>query len=133
MKIKLIDNSTYTVSRAEITNGRLEIDFKDRSAEEVQEIFTVQGNLSNIELLNNGNEKYGEIPGFTVYGGVITLGSVKTVILTKEINLKEERLVGIESAILELKNLIETERESFKGSVDMLQECILEMSEKVYQ
>lgn len=133
MKIKLIDGSVYRVERAEVKNGRLEIDFKGETAEEVQTIFTVQGNLANIELLTNDEEKYGEIPGFTVYGGVMVLGDVKTVILTKEINLKEERLVGIEAAVLELKNLIETERESFKGSVDMLQECILEMSERVYQ
>lgn len=133
MKIKLIDGSVYQVDRAEITNGRLEIDFKDKTAEEVQMIFAEQGNIANIELLTNDEEKYGEIPGFTVYGGVMTLGDVKTVILTKEINLKEERLVGIETAILELKNLIETERESFQGSVDMIQECILEMSERVYQ
>lgn len=133
MKIKLIDGSVYRVERAEVTNGRLEIDFKDESAEEVQKIFTIQGNLANIEILTNDGEKYGEIPGFTVYGGVMVLGDVKTVILTKEVDLKEERLVGIEADVLELKNLIETERESFKGSVGMLQECILEMSERVYQ
>lgn len=133
MKIKLIDGSVYRVERAEVTNGRLEIDFKDESAEEVQKIFTVQGNLANIELLTNDDEKYGEIPGFTVYGGVMVLGDVKTVILTKEVNLNEERLAGIEAAILEMQNLTETVRESLQGAVDMLQECVMEMSERVYQ
>lgn len=133
MKIKLVDGSVYWVDRAEIINGRLEIDFQNSSAEEVQEIFSEQGNIANIELLTDDSEKFGEIPGFTVYGGVMVLGDIKTVILTKEVDLREERLAGIEAAILEMQNSTENVRSTLQGAVDMLQECILEMSEKVYQ
>ena len=41
MKIKLVDNTIYNVTRADVTNGRLEIDFTgtENSAEEIQEIY----------------------------------------------------------------------------------------------
>ena len=133
MKIKLIDGSVYSVERAEVINGRLEVDFINKSAEEIQTIFTEKGNIANIELLTNDGNKFGEVPGFTSYGGVMVFGDIRTVILTKDVDMKEERLVGIESAILQLKNSIDTEKKAFQDTVDMLQECILEMSERVYQ
>lgn len=133
MKIKLIDGSVYSVERAEVTNGRLEVDFINKSAEEIQTIFTEKGNIANIELLTNDGNKFGEVPGFTSYGGVMVFGDIRTVILTKDVDMKEERLVGIETAILQLQNSINAEKKALQDTVDMLQECILEMSEKVYQ
>lgn len=133
MKIKLIDGSVYSAERAEVTNGRLEVDFRDKSAEEIQTIFTEKGNIANIELLTNDGNKFGEVPGFTSYGGVMVFGDIRTVILTKDVDMKEERLVGIETAILQLQNSINAEKKALQDTVDMLQECILEMSEKVYQ
>ena len=67
MKIKLINGYTYTVTRAEVTNGRFEIDFKDKSCEEIQEIFSDPANLTNIELLTMDGEKFGQVPGYTKY------------------------------------------------------------------
>lgn len=96
-KIKLIDGSVHEMTRAEITNGRLEIDFQDRTAEELQDIFSVPALLTNIELLTENGEKFGDVPGWTVYGGVMTLGDTKTVILTKAVNVTEQRLVDAES------------------------------------
>lgn len=133
MKIKLIDGSVYSAERAEVTNGRLEVDFINKSAEEIQTIFTEKGNIANIELLTNDGNKFGEVPGFTSYGGVMVFGDIRTVILTKDVDMKEERLVGIETAILQLQNSINAEKKALQDTVDMLQECILEMSEKVYQ
>lgn len=133
MKIKLVDQSVYQVVRAEITSGRLEIDFKDKPVEEIQPIFMEQGNLVNIELLTDDNETFGEVPGFTVYGGIMVLGDIRTVILTKEVDAGAERLASIEADILEAKNSTENVRNALQNTIDMLQECILEMSEKVYQ
>lgn len=133
MKIKLLDGAIYNVTRAEITNGRLEIDFKDKPVEEVQQIFMEQGNLVNIELLTDDDEKFGEIPKFTVYAGIMVLGDIRTAILTKEVDAGAERLAGIEADILEAKNSTENVRNALQNAIEMLQECILEMSEKVYQ
>ena len=97
MKIKLIDGSVHDVTRAEITNGRLELDFQGRDAEELQDTFSVPALLTNIELLTENEEKTGDVPGWTVYGGVMTLGDTKTVILTKAIDVTERRLTYAEA------------------------------------
>ena len=57
MKIKLIDGSVYDVVRAEVTNGRLELDFQNKTAEELQDTFSVPALLTNIELLTDTEDK----------------------------------------------------------------------------
>lgn len=107
MKIRLIDGHIHTVSRAEITNGRFEIDFKDMTSEEIQEIFSESANLTNIELLTDEYEKYGDIPGYTVYSGVMLVGDTKTVILAQQTDPIQERLTNAETKALEAKTIAE--------------------------
>lgn len=107
MKIKLTNGMIFGVTRAEITNGRLEIDFKDRTAEEIQAIFSEPANLVVIELQTDEGEMFGELPGWTVYGGVTLVGDTKTVILTKEPNVTAERIAGAEATAIEAKALAE--------------------------
>jgi len=97
MKIKLINDSVYAVKRTEVTNGRLEIDFRDKTAEEIQDIFSDSPNLANILLLTDDGEKFGELPGWTVYGGVVLVGETKTVILAKQTDETVERLNNAEA------------------------------------
>lgn len=94
MKLKLVNQNVYVASRAEITNGRLEIDFKDKTAEEIQAIFSEPANLAVIELQTDEGEMFGELPGWIVYGGVTLVGDTKTVILTKEPSVTAERIAG---------------------------------------
>lgn len=112
MKIKLVDGSIYPVSRAEITNGRLEIDFREKSSEEIQEIFTDPGNLTTIELLTDNEEKFGEVPSWTVYGGVMLVGDTKTLILSQQTNPVQERLDKVETKALEAKKMAEDLKEN---------------------
>ena len=97
MKIKLLNGNIYDVVRAEVTNGRLELDFHNKTAEELQDTFSVPALLTNIELLTDTEDKTGDVPGWTVYGGVMTLGDTKTVILTKAVNITEQRLADAEA------------------------------------
>ena len=115
MKIRLVDKTIYTVSRAEIVNNRLEIDFTDKTAEEVQEIFSVPANLETIELLTDADEKFGELPSLNVYGGVLLNDETKTVILTKAIDVTEQRLTSAEANALSAK----TEAEEAKTATDI--------------
>lgn len=115
MKIRLVDKTIYTVSRAEIVNNRLEIDFTDKTAEEVQEIFSVPANLETIELLTDADEKFGELPSWNVYGGVLLNDETKTVILTKAIDVTEQRLTSAEANALSAK----TEAEEAKKATDI--------------
>ena len=115
MKIKLTNGGVFPVTRAEVTNGRLEIDFKDKTAEEVQELFSVPANLTRIELQTDDSDMFGELPGWTLYGGVCLVGDTKTVILTKEPNLTAERITSAEATALEAKTLAE----ETAGNLDM--------------
>lgn len=107
MKIKLLNGTTYTATRAEVVNGKLEIDFRDMTAEEVQAVFSVPANLQTIELHTDEGNLFGSLPGWTVYGGVTLLNNTKTVILTKQIDVTAERITQAEASALEAKALAE--------------------------
>lgn len=107
MKIRLIDESVHEAKRAEVTNGRLEIDIQNKTAEEVQKLFEVPANLANIELLTDTDEKFGDVPGWTVLSGVMLAGNIKTVILTRPIDMSEQRLTTAEADALKAKVIAE--------------------------
>ena len=107
MKIKLLNGNIYDVVRAEVTNGRLELDFHNKTAEELQDTFSVPALLTNIELLTDTEDKTGDVPGWTVYGGVMTLGDTKTVILTKAVNITEQRLADAEANAIAANSMAE--------------------------
>lgn len=122
MKIELIDGTKYSVVRAEITNGRFEIDFSEMTAEELQKIFSVPGNISTINILTDDDNKYGIIAGWTVYGGIMLNGDIKTVILTKPVDAAEKRITDTESAIIELQTAVKTYgSDEVKASVKVAQ------------
>lgn len=112
MEIKLINGCIYGVNRVDVTNGRLEIDIKDKSAEEIQEIFSKKENLQNIELLTEAGDKFAVLTGWTVYAGLTMYGDVKTAILMKEINKTEERITEAHLAALEAKAIVEDLKEN---------------------
>lgn len=121
MKIRLVDKNTYEITRAEIISGRLELDFSDKSAEEVQEICSVPANLSTIELLTAGDEVYGIHTNWTKYGGVMLNGNVKTAILTQPVDVTEERVTKAEANALAAKTATEdqaAEIEQLKKDVE---------------
>ena len=103
MKIRLVDKTIYSVNRAEIVDGRLEIDFVDKTAEEVQAIFQTPANLETIDLLTDADDLFGQLAGWSVYGGVTLVGDNKTAILTKAPNVTEERLTAAEADALAAK------------------------------
>lgn len=107
MKIRLVDQTVYTVNRAEIVDGRLEVDFTDKTAEEVQEIFKTPANLDTIDLLTDSDDQFGHLSGWSVYGGVTLVGDIKTAILTKAPNVTEERITAAEADALAAKVVAE--------------------------
>ena len=104
MKIRLVDKTVYSVNRVEIVDGRLEVDFAEKSAEEIDEICSVPANWNEIELLTDLGEVFSNgIKGWTVYGGTLLLGQVKTAIFTKAPNVTEERITAAEADALAAK------------------------------
>ena len=134
MKIKLVDDTIYNVTRADVTNGRLEIDFTgtEKTTEEIQEIFTDPSKLVNIELLNDDNEKFGDLPGWIVYGGIMVMNDTKTVLLTKEPDTTADRLARVEANAISANNNAETAKELSQetaGQVTDLQIALTEIYE----
>lgn len=132
MQIRLVSGAVYAVTRAEVTDGRLEIDFRDRAAEEIQDIFTNSVNLANIELLTDESEMFGELPGWTVYGGVTLVGDTRTVILTKETDSVTERLTNVAADALAASVLAESVKklsEDTASQVTDLQMALCEIFE----
>lgn len=127
--IKLIDGSVYQVSRSEVVNGQLEIDFRDRSAEEVQEIFSTPANLANIEILTTDGEKYGDVIGYSVYSGVMLVGEIKTVILSHQTDPVQERLTAAESKALEASTLAQEAQELLQSAVTQITDLQMAMCE----
>lgn len=108
MKIRLVDKTTHEITRAEIIDGRLEIDFSGKTAEEVEEICSVPANFEEIELLADSGEVFSDgIKGWTVYGGTLLLDGKTTAIMTKAANVTEERLAAAEANALAAKTATE--------------------------
>lgn len=114
MKIRLVDQTVYTVNRAEIVDGRLEVDFTDKTAEDVQEIFKTPANLDTIDLLTDSDDQFGHLSGWSVYGGVTLVGDIKTAILTKAPNVTEERITAAEADALAAKVVAEEQAQDIE-------------------
>lgn len=111
MKARLINKTTYNIERAEIINGCLELDMKENTAEELQEVFRNPENLSTIELMTDEGSVFSKLEGWTKYGGITLSGEKKTVILTQAASVTEERITAAESAALEARQTAERQTE----------------------
>ena len=133
MKIKLVDGSVHSVTRAEVTDGRFEIDFKEESCEDIQEIFLDPVNLASIELQTLDGEKFGEVPGYTVYSGIMFMGDTKTVILAQETDKVQERITNAEAKALSASVAAESAKalsEDTASQVTDLQMAMCELYEE---
>lgn len=111
MKARLINKTTYNIERAEIINSCLELDMKENTAEELQEVFRNPANLSTIELMTDEGSVFSKLEGWTKYGGITLSGEKKTVILTQAASVTEERITAAESAALEARQTAERQTE----------------------
>ena len=129
MKLRLVDQTTHAITRAEIKNGRLEIDFTDKTAEEVDAICSVPTNFAEIKLLTDSDEVFSDgIRGWTVYGGTLLLNNVKTAIMTKAPNVTEERLTTAEANALAARTATQEQGQEIEQANTNLQMAIAELT-----
>ncbi len=129
MKLRLVDQTTHAITRAEIKNGRLEIDFTDKTAEEVDAICSVPANFAEIKLLTDSDEVFSDgIRGWTVYGGTLLLNNVKTAIMTKAPNVTEERLTTAEANALAARTATQEQGQEIEQANTNLQMAIAELT-----
>lgn len=126
MKIRFVDKTVYDIENAEVVNGKLEIYMTDKTAEEIQEIFTVSGNLSVIELMTDEGGVFSTLTGWTKYGGVMLNGDIKTAILIQPESVTEERLTQAEGDAIEAK----TTAQKAEAKTDAQGNAVKEIEEK---
>lgn len=99
MKLKT-SNGIYGIVNAKHKEGKLNIEFSDKTCEELQEIFSEKDNLARLELLAEA-EVFSVITGYVVLERVILRGDVKTVVLSKEVDNAEKRITALSETLSE--------------------------------
>lgn len=94
--IKLIDSTEYEVERADIVDGHLEIEMKNKTAEEVETIFENSENVARIVLLQDG-EEFGELVNWSKYAGVFKKAGSVIAYMTQPVDVTEQRITSVES------------------------------------
>lgn len=85
MKIQFVDLTQYEINDISVDNGTLKIDFKDKTAEEIETLLSNAGNLNKIEVLEDDTqESLYYFSGFTVFEGVYSKGDIKRGMLSKQ-------------------------------------------------
>ena len=93
MKLKT-SKGIYGIVNAEHKEGKLNIDFSDKTCEELQEIFSDKESIVRLEIYEDEN-LMSVIPGYVVLEQVTLQGETKTVVLGKEVDDTEKRITAL--------------------------------------
>lgn len=93
MKLKT-SKGIYNVVNAEHKEGKLNIEFSDKTCEELQEIFSDKESIARLEIYEDDN-LISVIPGYVVLEQVTLQGETKTVVLGKETDDTEKRITAL--------------------------------------
>ncbi len=94
MKLKT-STGIYTITDANHENGKLKIEFQDKTCEELQEIFSGKNSLARLEVYTDDDALMSVIPGYVVLESIILWDDTKTVILAKETDDVEQRITNL--------------------------------------
>lgn len=94
MKLKT-STGIYTITDANHKNGKLNIEFQEKTCEELQEIFSNKNSLARLEVYTDDDALMSVIPGYVVLESIILWDDTKTVILAKETDDVEQRITNL--------------------------------------
>lgn len=94
--IKLVDSTEYEVERADVVDGHLEIEMKNKTSEEVETIFENSENVARMVLIQDGDE-FGELVNWSKYAGVFKKGDSVVAYMTQPVDVTEQRITSVES------------------------------------
>ena len=118
-KIKLVDGTTIEIIEKSLINGTLKISTKEKTVEELAELFSNKENTSYISTLSRNDVEIGFNKGFTSFAGITyDTDGVKTVELFQPKDVTEARIANLEGATNETKNTVasvETSMSNFKA------------------
>lgn len=117
-KIKLLDGTIIEITEKSLINGILKISTKEKTVEELAELFSNKENTSYIAILSRNDVEIGFNKGFTSFAGITyDTEGVKTVELFQPKDVTEARISNLEGVTNETKNTVasvETSMADFK-------------------
>jgi hypothetical protein len=118
-KIKLLDGTILDITETSLINGTLKISTKDKTVEELAELFSNKDNTNCIAILTRNEKEIGYKIGFTSFAGITyDTEGVKTVELFQPKDVTEARISNLEGVTNETKNTVasvETSMSNFKA------------------
>lgn len=117
-KIKLVDGTIIEITEKSLINGILKISTKEKTVEELAELFSNKENTNYIATLSRNDVEIGFNKGFTSFAGITyNTDGIKTVELFQPKDVTEARIANLEGAANETKNVVanvETSMVNFK-------------------
>ena len=117
-KIKLVDGTIIEITEKSLINGTLKISTKEKTVEELAELFSNKENTNYIATLSRNDVEIGFNKGFTSFAGITyDTEGVKTVELFQPKDVTEARIANLEGVTNETKNTVasvETSMSNFK-------------------
>lgn len=112
-KIKLVNGTIINAESVEVVNGLLMISTKERSVEELAELFGNKENTSHIVLMTESDVESGFKDGFTSFAGInYNADGLKVVGLFQPKDVTEARISDVEGKVAaandDVKELNET-------------------------
>ena len=118
-KIKLVDGTIIEILEKSLINGILKISTKEKTVEELAELFSNKENTNYIATLSRNDVEIGFNKGFTSFAGITyDTDGIKTVELFQPKDVTEARIANLEGATNETKNTVanvETSMSNFKA------------------
>lgn len=118
-KIKLVDGTIIEILEKSLINGILKISTKEKTVEELAELFSNKENTNYIATLSRNDVEIGFNKGFTSFAGITyDADGIKTVELFQPKDVTEARISNLEGATNETKNTVasvETSMSNFKA------------------
>ena len=118
-KIKLVDGTIIEILEKSLINGILKISTKEKTVEELAELFSNKENTNYIATLSRNDVEIGFNKGFTSFAGITyDTDGIKTVELFQPKDVTEARISNLEGVTNETKNTVasvETSMSNFKA------------------
>lgn len=100
MKLKT-SNDTYDISDVNYVNGKLNIDFTDKTCEELQGVFSDKEEFAVLKIYTDEDALTSVIPGYVVLEQISLHDGIKTVVLAKEADDTEKRITAVSENLAE--------------------------------
>lgn len=100
MKLKTTKN-TLTINNINYVDGKLNIDFTDKTCEELQGFFSDKEELAVLKIYTDEDALTSVIPGYVVLEQISLHDGIKTVVLAKEADDTEKRITAVSENLAE--------------------------------